>query len=93
MAPNIQMIKIFISVRNRLEITRKCLEALDRHSTIPHQIYIYDNATNYMVAKHFALYCEHYIKGKIAQVTFTTNSTTFDAFSKASTFNFFGQQH
>jgi len=93
MAETIQMIKIFISVRNRLEITRKCLEALDRHSILPHQIYIYDNATNYMVAKHFALYCEQYIKGKIAQVTFTTNSTTFDAFSKASTFNFFGQQH
>jgi len=93
MAAYVNMIKIFISVRNRLEITRKCLEALDKHSTTPHQIYIYDNSTNYMVAKHFALYCEQYIKGKISQVTFTTNATTFDAFSKASTFNFFGQQH
>lgn len=87
------MIKIFISVRNRLEITKKCLEALKRHSTIPHQIYVYDNSTNYLVAKHFAYFCEKYITGEIAQVTFTTKVSTFNAFSKASTFNFFGKQH
>jgi hypothetical protein len=87
------MIKIFISVRNRLEITKKCLEALKRHSTIPHQIYVYDNSTNYMVAKHFAYFCEQYIAGEIAQITFTTKGSTFNAFSKASTFNFFGRQH
>jgi len=87
------MIKIFISVRNRLEITKKCLEGLRRHSTIPHQIYVYDNSTNYMVAKHFAYFCEQYIAGKIAQITFTTKDSTFNAFSKASAFNFFGRQH
>lgn len=87
------MIKIFISVRNRLEITKKCLEALKRHSTIPHQIYVYDNGTNYMVAKHFAYFCEQYIAGEIAQITFTTKVSTFNAFSKASAFNFFGKQH
>ena len=83
------MIKIFISVRNRLEITKKCLEALKRHSTIPHHIYVYDNSTNYMVAKHFAYFCEKYIAQEIAQVTFTSKASTFNAFSKASTFNFF----
>ena len=87
------MIKIFISVRNRLEITKKCIEALKRHSTIDHQIYVYDNSTNYLVAKHFAYFCEQYIAGNISQVTFTTKISTFNAFSKASTFNFFGKQH
>lgn len=87
------MIKIFISVRNRLEITKKCIEALKKHSTLPHQIYVYDNSTNYLVAKHFAYFCEQYIAGNISQISFTTKTSTFNAFSKASTFNFFGKQH
>jgi hypothetical protein len=87
------MIKIFISVRNRLAITKKCIEALKRHSNVPHQIYVYDNSTNYLVAKHFAYFCEQYISKNIAQVTFTTSDSTFHAFSKAATFNFFGKQH
>jgi hypothetical protein len=87
------MIKIFISVRNRLGITKKCIEALKKHSTLPHHIYVYDNSTNYLVAKHFAYFCEQYIEGNISQVTFTTKHSTFNAFSKASTFNFFGRQH
>ena len=80
-------------MRNRLAITKKCIEALKRHSNLPHQIYVYDNNTNYLVAKHFAYFCEQYIAGNIAQVTFTTKASTFNAFSKASAFNFFGQQH
>lgn len=87
------MVKIFISVRNRLAITKKCIEALKRHSTIPHQIYVYDNSTNYLIAKHFAFFCEKYISREISQITFTTKASTFNAFSKASTFNFFGKQH
>jgi hypothetical protein len=87
------MIKIFISVRNRLAITKKCIEGLKRHSALPHQIYVYDNNTNYLVAKHFAYFCEQYIARNIAQVTFTTKQSTFNAFSKASAFNFFGKQH
>jgi len=87
------MIKIFISVRNRLSITKKCIESLKRHSNLPHQIYVYDNSTNYLVAKHFAYFCEQYIAGNISQITFTTKQSTFNAFSKASTFNFFGKQH
>ncbi len=87
------MIKIFLSVRNRLAITKKCIEALEKHSTIPHQIYVYDNDSNYLIDEHFDYFCEMYKKGIIAQVTFTTTKTTFNAFSKASACNFFGQQH
>ena len=87
------MIKIFMSVRNRLAITKKAIEALKRHSTRPHQIYVYDNNTNYLVAKHYAYFCEQYISGGITQVTFTTKASTFGAFSKAAAFNFFGKQH
>ena len=47
------MIKIFISVRNRLAITKKCIYALKEHSTIKHQIYVYDNETNYRLKEHF----------------------------------------
>lgn len=87
------MIKIFLTVRNRLAITKKCIHALKQHSRIPHTIYVYDNASNYLVENHFAYFCKMYQKGFIDQVCFTTEKTTFNAFSKASTCNFFGHQH
>lgn len=87
------MIKIFISVRNRLAVTKKCIESIKRHSDLPHQIYVYDNATNYRLAEHFKYFAEIYSKGVISQICFTSEETTFNAFSKASTCNFFGQQH
>jgi len=87
------MIKIFISVRNRLAITKKCLHALEKHSEIPHQIYVYDNASNHLVDKHFQYFYKMYHNKKISQIAFTTTDSTFNAFSKASTCNFFGLQH
>jgi len=87
------MIKIFISVKNRLEITKKCIQSLKRYSTIPHQIYVYDNDSSYKVEEHFNYFYDQYKKGNISQVTFTTEDSTFNAFSKASTSNFFGLQH
>ena len=87
------MIKIFMSVRNRLAITKKAIEALILHSTIPHQIYVYDNATNYRLKDHFDFFHELYARGMITQVTFTTEVSTFKAFSKATTCNMFGLQH
>jgi len=88
------MVKIFISVRNRLAITKKCIEAIKRHSEIPNaQIYVYDNATNYLIGEHFKYFADLYKRNQISQVTFTTETSTFNAFSKASTCNFFGQQH
>jgi len=87
------MIKIFLTVRNRLAITKKCIESLILHSEIPHRIHVYNNATNYRLDEHFLFFHELYKKGFISQVTFTTEESTFHAFSKASTCNFFGRQH
>lgn len=87
------MIKIFLTVRNRLEITKKCIHALKLHSKIPHSIYVYDNATNHLIENHFGYFCKIYKEGHIDQICFTTEKSTFNAFSKASTCNFFGQQH
>ena len=87
------MIKIFMSVRNRLGMTKKCIEALKKHSKLPHQIYVYNNASDYRLKEHFEYFSEMYMNGTISQVTFTTEETTFNAFSKASTCNFFGLQH
>lgn len=87
------MIKIFLTVRNRLAITKKCIESLILNSEIPHQIYVYDNASNYRVEEHFMFFYELYKRKMITQVTFTTEESTFKAFSKASTCNFFGHQH
>ena len=87
------MYKIFISVRNRLAMTKKCIEAIKRHSTIPYQIYIYDNLTNYRLKDHFDFYHDLMSKGQIAQVTFNTATSTFKAFSKAAACNEFGALH
>ena len=87
------MIKIFLSVRNRLAITKKCIQALKEHSTIKHQIYVYNNQTNYLLDQHFTYFYNLYTKKLISQITFTSDESTFNAFSKASTCNFFGQQH
>ena len=87
------MIKIFISVRNRLAITKKCIRALQKHSKLPHHIYVYDNQSNYLVKEHFDYFCKLYMRNDIKQITFTTDESNFNAFSKASTCNFFGQQH
>jgi len=87
------MIKIFISVRNRLEITKKCIEALERHSVIPHDIYIYDNSTNYRLREHWEYFYNLYKNGLIVQCIFNTDISTFNAFSKAVSCNQFGQTH
>lgn len=87
------MIKIFLTVRNRLEITKKCIHALKTHSKIPHKIYVYNNATNHLLENHFAYFHKMFSKGHISQICFTSEDSTFNAFSKASTCNFFGHQH
>jgi hypothetical protein len=87
------MIKIFLTVRNRLAITKKCIYALKKHSGIKHKIYVYNNESNYLLKEHFDYFYKIYKKGYISQVTFTTSDSTFNAFSKASTCNFFGHQH
>lgn len=87
------MIKIFLTVRNRLAITKKCITSIQKHSTMPYQLYVYDNQTNYRVKEHFEYFAHLYEKGLVTQVTFNTNASTFNAFSKAAACNAFGTWH
>jgi len=87
------MIKIFMTVRNRLAITKKCIAAIQKHSTIPYQLYVYDNQTNYKLDEHFKYFSKLYNKGLVTQVVFNTNASTFNAFSKAASCNMFGLLH
>lgn len=87
------MVKIFLTCRNRLAITKKCIEALKKHSKLPHQIYVYDNLTNHKIDEHFEYFRELYKKEEIAQITFNTKESTFNAFSKAVSSNQFGLLH
>jgi len=87
------MIKIFLTVRNRLAITKKCIDAMRKHSTMPYQLYVYNNQTNYKLKEHFDYFAELYEKGLVTQVTFNTTASTFNAFSKAAACNMFGKLH
>lgn len=87
------MIKIMLTVRNRLAITKKCIEALEKHSTLPYNLYVYDNLTNYKEKEHFLYFCNLYRYKKVTQVTFNTANSTFKAFSKAVASNQFGLLH
>jgi len=87
------MIKIFLTVRNRFAITQKCLESIFRHTRCTYQIYVYNNQTNYLIGDHFKYMLKLFNKGLLTQVTFNTDASTFNAFSKASACNMFGLQH
>lgn len=87
------MIKIMMTIRNRLAISIKCIQALHKHTTSPFQLYVYDNLTTYRTSKHFEYFSELYQRGLITQILFGTKESTFDAFSKATSSNMFGLQH
>jgi hypothetical protein len=87
------MYKIFLTVRNRLAITTKCITSLKRFSELPHQIYVYDNSTNYKIQEHFMYFSLLYEKGLISQYTVNTKESTYGAFSKAAACNQFGLNH
>jgi len=87
------MIKIFLSVRNRLSITKKCIEALVKHSKIPHQIHVYDNLTNYKLKNHFEYFYNLYKHGIISKVVFNSQESTFSCFSKVVSCNQFANDH
>jgi len=87
------MIKIFLTVRNRLAITKKCITAIRKHSTLPYQLYVYNNQTSYKIEEHFTYFMKLYKNKQVTQITFNTDASTFNAFSKGSTCNFFGRQH
>lgn len=87
------MVKIFMSVRNRLAMTKKAIEAIERHSELPYHLYVYNNQTSYKVEEHWKYFRKLYEEGRVKQVTFNTDESTFNAFSKASSFSAFGMQH
>ena len=87
------MIKIAMTVRNRLSVTEKAIEALYKHTAGDFQLYIYNNQTNHRVQDHWEYFWKLYEKGMVTQVTFNTNESTFNAFSKASALNSFGLNH
>lgn len=87
------MIKIFMTVRNRLAITKKAIQAIEKHTELPYQLYVYNNQTNYKVEDHWKFFNELYQQGRVTQVTFNTDESTFNAFSKAASWNMFGLQH
>jgi len=87
------MYKIAINVRNRLGITKKCLEAIRKHSRVKPEIYIYDNLTNYRLDEHFNYFRKLYQRNIIHQYTVNSNISTFNAFSKVVGLNQFGQSH
>jgi len=87
------MYKVFLTVRNRLSITKKCIHALYKHSDSKFQLYVYNNSTNHLIDEHFEYFRDLYKKNLISQITFNTDESTFHAFSKASSCNFFGLHH
>lgn len=87
------MYKICLTVRNRLAITCKCINAIKKYSKLPHQIYVYDNLTNHKIQEHFMYFSLLYEKGLISQYTVNTKESTFGAFSKAVSTNCFGYSH
>lgn len=87
------MIKVFMTVRNRLAISRKCIQAIEKHTELPYHLYVYNNQTNYKVKEHWNYFRKLYEQNRVTQVTFNTDESTFNAFSKASSWNMFGLQH
>jgi len=87
------VIKIFLTVRNRLAMTAKCIAALKKHSALEHQLYVYDNLTNFKEEEHFMFMCKLYKMGLVTKIVFNTKASTFDAFSKAIACNDFGYTH
>jgi len=87
------MYKIFLSVRNRLSITKHCIAGIKKHSKVEYKLYVFDNLTNYKTKEHFEYFGSLYENNLISQVTFNTYDSTFGAFSKATSCNQFGLNH
>jgi hypothetical protein len=86
-------IKVFLTVRNRLGITKKCITALYQNTKRNLQIHVYDNLSNYRTKNHFEYAYNLYNHGLIASYNFNTVHSTFNAFSKAVSSNQFGLSH
>lgn len=87
------MFKVCLTIRNRLSITKHCISALEKHSRLPHEIYIYDSRTNYKINEHISYLGNLYKDGIIKQFTFLSEESTFNCFDKAVANNLFFLQH
>ena len=87
------MIKIFMSVRDRLAITKKSIEALYQYTNIPFQLYVYNNCSKERLKDHFEYFYNLYKSNLVTKITFNTEASTFNAFSKAVASNEFGRHH
>ncbi|MCK5604574.1 hypothetical protein KAR91_21985 [Candidatus Pacearchaeota archaeon] len=87
------MIKIAMCIRNRLEVTKKAIHFLMKHTKSEFQLYLYDNLTTYRRKDHFDYMCKLFDAGIATQITFNTEKSTFSAFSKAVALNSFGRLH
>lgn len=87
------MIKIFLTVRNRLSVTKKCIESIEKHTNNQYTLYVYNNLSDYLIDDHFDYFKELYKQNRISQIVFNTSKSTFNAFSKAVACNQFGQLH
>jgi len=93
MKEKIELIKIFLTCRNRFHLTRFCIQALYKFTHQPFQLYVYDNLTDYLVRDHWGFFCSLYEKGLITKYVANTRHSTFGCFSKAVAWNEFGHIH
>ena len=87
------MIKICITVRNRLAVTKKCIESIHKHTTQPFQIYVYDNLTSHRFKDHIDYYTKQFRHNIISKFIINSDSSTYNCFSKVCAFNEFGFDH
>ena len=83
-------ILVFLTVRNRLEITKKCVEALYKYTSRPVHLFVFDNLTQTRVDDHFNYFCDLYKQGKIKKYVVNTTESTCNCFSKATSWNEMG---
>lgn len=87
------MIKILVTVRNRLAITKKCIESIKLNTTSSFQLFVYDNLSSYRFRQHIDYYVRMFQQGIITKFVINSKQSTFDCFSKVCSFNEFGFDH
>lgn len=83
-------IAVFITVRNRLAITKKCIESLYLNTNRPIHLFVFDNCMSTRLDEHFIYFCNLYKVGRLQKYVVNTVTSTYNAFSKAMSFNEFG---
>lgn len=84
-------IAVMITVRNRLALTKKCIQTLYKSTRRPIHLFVYDNCTSYKIKEHFDYFSELYETGVLQKYVVNTFESTYNAFSKVVAFNEFGR--